>query len=340
MKSAIAKKATAPEITAWISMGVAMLLILKLHLLPALLAGLFVFELVHILAPKLRFTSLIGYRARLAVVFVLAILIVIIIISAVWSAVIFLRHESGSMPALLNKMAEIITDYKSNLQPWVAAYLPDDTADLRKWIVTWLRDHAKELEVFGRETGLAAAHILIGIVLGILLSLRAVSPDHEYRPLAQAWVNRVALFGDSFRAIVFAQARIAAINTFFTALFLTVALPLAGIHLPLVKTMIAVTFVAGMIPVAGNVISNIIITVVSLSHSFAAAVAAIVFLVVIHKLEYFLNAHIIGGRIRAHAWELLIAMFVMEAAFGLEGVIAAPIYYAYIKNELAERGLI
>jgi hypothetical protein len=30
----------------------------------------------------------------------------------------------------------------------------------------------------------------------------------------------------------------------------------------------------------------------------------------------------------------------MEAAFGIEGVIAAPIYYAYIKNELADRGLV
>jgi len=37
---------------------------------------------------------------------------------------------------------------------------------------------------------------------------------------------------------------------------------------------------------------------------------------------------------------LLIAMILMEAAFGLAGVIAAPIYYAYIKSELTERGLV
>jgi predicted PurR-regulated permease PerM len=28
-------------------------------------------------------------------------------------------------------------------------------------------------------------------------------------------------------------------------------------------------------------------------------------------------------------------MIVMEAAFGIAGLIAAPIYYAYIKNELS-----
>jgi len=62
--------------------------------------------------------------------------------------------------------------------------------------------------------------------------------------------------------------------------------------------------------------------------------------VVIHKLEYFVNARIIGARIRARAWELLLAMLVMDAAFGIPGLIAAPIYYAYVKDELTLRKLI
>jgi predicted PurR-regulated permease PerM len=39
-------------------------------------------------------------------------------------------------------------------------------------------------------------------------------------------------------------------------------------------------------------------------------------------------------QINARAWELLIAMLLMEAAFGLPGMVAAPIYYAYLKSEL------
>jgi predicted PurR-regulated permease PerM len=62
--------------------------------------------------------------------------------------------------------------------------------------------------------------------------------------------------------------------------------------------------------------------------------------VVIHKLEYFLNARIVGTRIQARAWELLLAMLVLEVAFGIAGLIAAPIYYAYIKSELSDAGLI
>jgi hypothetical protein len=36
------------------------------------------------------------------------------------------------------------------------------------------------------------------------------------------------------------------------------------------------------------------------------------FLITIHKLEYLINAQIIGTQMRARAWELLIAMLVME----------------------------
>ena len=113
-----------------------------------------------------------------------------------------------------------------------------------------------------------------------------------------------------------------------------------GIHLPLIKTMIAITFLVGLLPVIGNLISNTVIVVVSLSQSLGIAIASLAYLIIIHKFEYFLNARIVGGQIRANAWELLIAMLLMEAAFGLAGVVAAPIYYAYIKSELRLRELV
>jgi predicted PurR-regulated permease PerM len=70
------------------------------------------------------------------------------------------------------------------------------------------------------------------------------------------------------------------------------------------------------------------------------AAGSLAYLVVIHKLEYFLNARIIGSHIKARAWELLIAMLVMEAAFGISGLIAAPIFYAFFKQEMRDKGLI
>ena len=140
--------------------------------------------------------------------------------------------------------------------------------------------------------------------------------------------------------MVFAQVRISAVNTILTALYLIVALPLVGVHLPLAKTMMAVTFVVGLLPVVGNLLSNTVIVILSLSVSLGVAVASLAFLVVIHKGEYFLNAHLVGTQVQAHAWELRLAMLVMEAAFGIPGLIAAPIYYAYLKDELVSRKLV
>ena len=42
----------------------------------------------------------------------------------------------------------------------------------------------------------------------------------------------------------------------------------------------------------------------------------------------------------AKSWELLLAMLVFEAAFGLPGVVAGPIYYAYLKSELKQVALV
>jgi predicted PurR-regulated permease PerM len=134
--------------------------------------------------------------------------------------------------------------------------------------------------------------------------------------------------------------RISALNTLLTTLYLAVLLPLLGVHLPLVKTLIVLTFLVGLLPVVGNLISNTVIVVVSLSYSAGAAFGSLIFLIVIHKLEYFLNARIVGSQINARAWELLLAMLVMESAFGMAGLIIAPIYYAYVKDELTSRGLI
>ena len=207
-------------------------------------------------------------------------------------------------------------------------------------VVVWLRGHAGELQSIGKAAGLTLAHVLIGLVIGAIIAVQATVRTNAMRPLAAALTDRAAMLAKAFRDIVFAQVRISLINTVFTSIYLLAALPLFGVDLPLIKTMIALTFVAGLLPVVGNLISNTVIVVVSLAHSPQAALASLGFLILIHKVEYFLNARIIGGHISAKAWELLLAMLVMEAAFGLAGVIAAPIFYAYIKAELTAAELV
>jgi predicted PurR-regulated permease PerM len=163
---------------------------------------------------------------------------------------------------------------------------------------------------------------------------------HHFKPLAAALHKRVVNLHQAFKQIVFAQVQISAINAILTGIFLMIILPIAGIHLPFIKTLILLTFVAGLLPVIGNLISNTAIVVISLSHSISTAGLSLIFLVTVHKLEYFLNAKIVGTKINARAWELLSAMLLMESLFGVAGVIAAPVFYAYVKSELTQAELV
>jgi len=328
------------EISAWIITGAALLLVLKLHLLSALLAGLLVYELIHLAAPLLRIGKMSHGLAKLIVATLLASLIVSLLVLLVWAVVHFFHSEGNSIPALMRKMAEIIESTRFQLPAWMAGYLPEGPDGLQAEIVHWLRTHARELQKAGKEVGVVGAHILVGMVIGAIISIGNSLETKAGGPLAEALRERALRVKMAFHAVVFAQVRISLLNTLFAGLYLAVALPLFGIHLPLVKTMIAITFFVGLLPVIGNLISNTIIVVVALSNSLAASVASLIFLVLIHKLEYFLNAHIVGSQIHARAWELLVVMLVMETAFGIPGLIAAPIYYAYLKNELADRGLV
>jgi predicted PurR-regulated permease PerM len=333
---------SAAEIASWILAAVALMLVFPLHLLSALLWGFAAYELVHILGGKLPFIR--GRREagkRWAVV-ILAVLVVAVLTLTVVGILAFFRGRGAlaSFPALLGQMADILETSKAHLPPWLAGEIPDNTEDLKNAGVTWLRVHAGELQTVGAQIGRGFVHALIGMMIGALISLGEVAKAGTRGPLATALTERARRFGEAFRHIVFAQVRISALNTLLTTLYLGLLLPLLGVKLPLIKTLIVLTFLAGLLPVVGNLISNTVIVVVSLSYSLGAALGSLIFLIVIHKLEYFLNARIVGSEIKAKAWELLLAMLVMESAFGMAGLIAAPIYYAYLKEELASRGLI
>lgn len=320
------------DIATWIIMLFAMLFVLYVHLLPALLAGLLVFELVHIISPYIA-RRLPGKGAKVVAVALLAMLIIGLLTLIGMGLVALLRSDSGGLTMLIAQMAEIIADSRKILPEWIDSHLPADAVALQQTVTEWLRSHSKDIQFLGKEAGRHIAHILIAMVIGGMLALREATQREYFQPFARSLVDRASLFASAFRNIVFAQVRISAINAAFTGIYLAVVLPMLGIHLPFTKTLILITFIVGLLPVIGNLISNTVIVVVSMSHSLGTALGSLLFLVVIHKLEYFLNARIVGGQIRAQAWELLVAMLTMEAAFGIPGIVAAPIYYAYIKSE-------
>src|SRR5260221_13831296 len=93
-------------IAAWVIAGCTLVLVLSLPLLPALLAGLLVYELVHIIAPRVPLMRRAG--GKLAAVGLLATGVVAALAGAVVGVVALVQSDAGSLPRLLQKMAEII----------------------------------------------------------------------------------------------------------------------------------------------------------------------------------------------------------------------------------------
>ena len=116
--------ALASDVAAWLLAGGALLLVLLLHLLPALLAGLVVCELVHLLAPRLKTVRIRQARGKLAAVALLVLRVVLLLSLAVVGLIAFFHSEAGSLPTLLQTMADILDSWRAGLPGWVVAYFP------------------------------------------------------------------------------------------------------------------------------------------------------------------------------------------------------------------------
>ncbi|BBL25756.1 MULTISPECIES: AI-2E family transporter [Comamonas] len=239
---------------------------------------------------------------------------------------------------LLDYLARTVLELRDKLPHDLTAQLPQGAAEIQHIIANYLANKAGTLAMAGKAWLAGVLHAYVGLLIGALAAVRPRTVPHH--PLTQALHRRVTLLGESFRQIVAAQFWIALFNTLLTALFLLIILPVWDLSLPYTPALITLTFVAGMIPIVGNLLCNVVLTVVGLSVSPIAAAACLAFLILIHKAEYVINAKVIGQRTHMAVWELLSVMFVAESVFGPAGLVAAPLFYAYLKKELHDARMI
>jgi predicted PurR-regulated permease PerM len=325
------------EWAAFWALAAALLLALRLHLFVALLTGLSAFALhralEHLLGRALK-PAWSRHLATVAMLVALALLIALAI-----DRLSDLKTAFG-LPELLQLMADTLEKLRARLPEWLADRVPSSPDDLNSVAAHWLRDNAAQIQVWGHHTLRAIAYGLAGFVIGMLASISG--PNHPVGPstFMQAWRTRLAQLEQAFIDVVAAQLRIALINTALTAVYLVLLVPLLGWRVPLTATLVWVTFLASLLPVVGNLLSNTAIVLASLTVSPVLGALSLAFLVAIHKLEYFLNAHIVGRRIQVSTYSLLAAMLILEATFGLVGVVAAPIYVAWATRELRAQHLL
>jgi predicted PurR-regulated permease PerM len=201
-------------------------------------------------------------------------------------------------------------------------------------------DEAKEgIATIGRYAKVASFQfvlLLAGLVVAASVFLNPtwtvendplIAPGSFYASVTRELAIRFKNLYQSFAIVIGAQLVISSINTGLTAVFLVCN------GFPYAVLLVMLTFVCGLLPIVGNLVSNILIVGVGFMVSPRAAIFALIFLVVIHKLEYFLNSKIIGKRINNPMWLTLIGLVVGERLMGVAGMIFAPVVLHYVKVE-------
>ena len=307
----------------YIIMAVLLVLIGALHLGMLLLTALFGFFALRLFSfGKSKLLGLALYLVAMAIIG--------------WGLIHFSRQAYFALPKIAETTIPAVTDFaqKQGIE------LPfTDYASLKNLALDEVRQDFASLGRHAREASFTVVQLFFGLVIAASLFLSAKwgseddpgsARDSLYGTVVNELSERFEIFFRSFSKVAGAQIIISAINTTLTCGFLL----WAGYSYVAVIT--ATTFLCGVLPIIGNLISNTLIVFVGFTLSPHTALLALIFLIVIHKLEYFLNSKIIGDRIKTPMWLTLIGILLGEKLMGIPGMILAPIVLHYVKVEASQ----
>lgn len=214
-----------------------------------------------------------------------------------------------------------------------------DLASLESKTFEWVRSqtsHLGDFADFARGATTEFVYLIVGciVALGLFLNPRldrakptAGAGPNLYSLCCEEITRRFSTFYRSFDMVMKAQIPISAIDAILTGIFM------ACMNLPHLSIAVGVTFLCGLIPVVGNLLSNTLVVAIGLIVSPAKGLCALAFLVAIHQLEYFLNSKIVGAKTRISVWLTLLALLVGERLMGVTGMVLAPVFLHYIRIE-------
>ncbi len=184
----------------------------------------------------------------------------------------------------------------------------------------------KNLMTMGNHFTKGIIYFVFALVLSFLLIHEQKHIDAVFLRRKESLLSYLYLFVQSyfrrfykfFKQVMLGQVAISLINTVITSVVIF------ALDLPYKVALVVAVFTFGLIPVFGNLISNSIIAITALmNNGHIVALFCLGYLVIIHKLEYFLNSKIIGVIIRFPIFLTLITLIVGEALFGFAGFILA-----------------
>jgi len=309
-----------PQRISFLLMVAAVALVGWLHMATLLLTALF----CHFALRKLSF----GRSKALGLL-----LFILVMLGVGYGLFFFAKQAQQTFPEIAERTIPAIVSYAEKQ----GVELPfANLKELRDVSLNKVKTQLAAIPDYARAAVFQFVYLIIGVVIAVSLFLNSklglesdpnVGRDSIYALTMRELAARVRTFYRSFSRVMGAQIAISAINTIFTGAFLFIA------DFPYAPVLTILTFLCGLLPIVGNLISNTVITGVGFVVSPQMAGFALTFLIVIHKLEYFLNSKIIGDRIRNPMWMTLIALLVGEKLMGIPGMILAPVVLHYIKVE-------
>jgi predicted PurR-regulated permease PerM len=270
-------------------------------------------------------------------------LYVVVVLAIGWGTFYFSRQAYLTLPKIAETTIPAVAEFAERQH----IDLPfTDYASLKALAITEVREDVAGVGRHAREAAFQLVQLVIGLVVAASLFLSAnwgseyepgTSRDSLYATMARELSLRFQTFFRSFAKVIGAQIIISTINTALTAIFLL------WNHFPFASVIIVLTFLCGLLPIVGNIFSNILIVGVAFTLPVIGpkmALIALIFLVLIHKLEYFLNSKIVGDRIKNPMWLTLIGLVLGEKLMGIPGMILAPVVLHYIKVEASQNKVV
>ncbi len=252
---------------------------------------------------------------------------------------------AGVVPRFLADAPEYLRSLDANLVRKVTDLLASwnlsvDVGELKVRAVEWGRGHLGQSFDLARRTGTNVVLLVVAFVITFLITHDRISRSPAAAaddPPADLWhflsaflAGKIGAFYGFFRQVMAGQVVISLVNT-----ALTFGL-LVALNIPHKVALTVLVFVFGLLPIVGNLISNTLICLSAfLWAGLVQLVAALVFLVVIHKLEYFLNGKIIGNIVKLPMSITLLALIVGEALFGISGMILSIPVILFARAELS-----
>lgn len=262
-------------------------------------------------------------------------LFLLLVAAIAYGFIYFLKEAWQALPRIANTSIPSIFDYAQKHGVELPFY---DLESLKALLVSGITDQLHHVGNFARIAGKEIALLIIGVVVSISLFLNprfergrpAAEPPNLYSLFCAQLAARFASFFNSFSVVIGAQLAISLVNTILTGIFVI------WTSLPHAAVMLVLTFLCGLLPIVGNLISNSVIVMLAFTVSPEMALASLAFLIGVHKLEYLLNSKIIGDRIKNPIWLTLLALILGERLMGIPGMILSSVVLYFLKVEASQ----